>query len=374
MVSVGFFFLELNMHTLWRLSLHSAKCMQYHTLDSSVYVHSDLHMEETFINLCNSTTSKNGNGQRSARKLGPFKTNMGELCSRDGYWKKSSKRRGRHTSFGNRQGMSANIQKPANVNRGTSRHTKILERLTNNFEPKQNIIYQRYMFNSCTQEQGEKFDAYLIKLRHLIKMCEYSALEDELLHDRIITGTSNNNVRARLLSKFGLTLDRAIDICRRTKQAEQQLSKLNNLAETIYYTKADKKKAWEFIKDCKFCGQSHDKGKCQTYELTCAICLKRKHIARVCKSQVQPTPPQRPNKSSTQRTAKVLYVETEAVSSDESIYALRSLSDRKHYHVDVRLSTPGDSTKIMCKFQIDTGASCSTLAFADYKCITKSPP
>ena len=37
---------------------------------------------------------------------------------------KSSKRTGRHTSFGNRQGMSANIQKPANVDRGTSRHNK----------------------------------------------------------------------------------------------------------------------------------------------------------------------------------------------------------------------------------------------------------
>ena len=46
---------------------------------------------------------------------------------------------------------------------------KILERLTNYFEPPQNIIYQRYMFNSCIQEQGEKFDVYLIKLRHLIK-------------------------------------------------------------------------------------------------------------------------------------------------------------------------------------------------------------
>ena len=74
--------------------------------------------------ICNSTTNKNGNGQQSARKLGPFQTNMGELCSCDGYWEKSSKRTGRHTSFGNQQIMSANIQKPANVSRGTSRHTK----------------------------------------------------------------------------------------------------------------------------------------------------------------------------------------------------------------------------------------------------------
>ena len=112
------------------------------------------------------------------------------------------------------------------------------------------------MFNSCTQEQGEKFNAYLIKLRHQIKTCEYGALEDELLHDRIVTGTSNNN--ARLLGESGVTLDRVIDICRRTEQAEQQLSKLNNSAETIHYTKADKKKkARELIKDCKFGGLNH---------------------------------------------------------------------------------------------------------------------
>ena len=232
------------------------------------------------------------------------------------------------------------------------------------------------MFNSCTQEQGEKFDAYLIKLRHLIKTCEYGVLGDELLRDRIVTGTSNNNVQARLLSESGLTLDRAIDICRSTEQAEQRLGKLNNSAETIHYTKVDKKnlkKAREFIKDCKFCGQSHDKGKCQAYGFTCAICLKRNHMARGCQSQAQPTPPQRPNKSSTQWTTKVRHVETEAFSCDESIYALRSLSDRKHYHADVRLSTPGDSRKIACEFQIDTVASCSTLAFADYKRITKAP-
>ena len=120
--------------------------------------------------------------------------------------------------------------------------TKILERLTNDFEPKQNMIYQRYMFNSCTQEQSEKFNAYLIKLRHLIKTCEYSALEDELLRDQIVTGTRNKNVLARLLSEYQLTLDQAIDICWSTEQVEQQLGKLSNSAETIDYTKAEKKR------------------------------------------------------------------------------------------------------------------------------------
>lgn len=75
----------------------------------------------------------------------------------------------------------------------------------------------------------------------------------------------------------------------------------------------------------------------------------------------------------TQRTAKVRYVETEVPSSDESIYVLGSLSDRKQYHADICLSIPGDSVKTTCRFQIDTGASCSTLALADYKHLKKNP-
>ena len=138
--------------------------------------------------------------------------------------------------------MSANIYKKKNCQcqLKTSRHRKNLERLTNYFEPKQNIIYQRYMFNSCIERQSEKFDAYQIKLRHLIKTCEYGALEDELLRGRIVTGKSNNNVWARLLSESGLTLDRAINICRSTEQATtaRQTEQLTR----DYYTKADKKR------------------------------------------------------------------------------------------------------------------------------------
>ena len=264
--------------------------MKYYTPDSSVYVHSHLHTEETFIRPRGFKQAQNLDKTSSTIKHGIWKKHLldhvdlnklriwtkplqqlnmayaipppakiemdGDLqenwalfkltwenyVAATDIGKKSSKHTGRHTSFGNRQGMSANIQKPANVSRGTSWHTKIFGKLTYYFEPKLYIIYQRYMFNSCTQEQSEKFDAYLIKLRHLIKTCEYGALEDELLRDQMVTGTSNNNVQARLLSESGLTLDRVIDICRSTEQAEQQLGKLNNSAETIHYTKADKKK------------------------------------------------------------------------------------------------------------------------------------
>ena len=268
--------------------------------------------------------------------------------------------------------------------------TVIIEKLTQYFEPKQNTIYQRYLFNSSTQEHGERFEIYLHKLRGLIKTCKYGFLEHELLRDRIVIGTNNQNIRARLLSEAGLTLDRAIDICRTTEQAELQLGKLNKngIAESINYTAHDKRKRRDskYIKDCKFCGLSHDKGKCQAYGLTCAICAKRNHVANVCQSQSQAQWQKKITGKPHRHKApiangKVRYIgleqpTEEPASSDESIYALSSLSDRKQFYADIHISTLTGCSKnepLTCKFQIDTGATCSTLALADYKRIANTP-
>ena len=98
-----------------------------------------------------------------------------------------------------------------------------IKKLSDYFEPKLNTTYERYVFNSCDQEIGEHFDAYLNKLRKLIKTCRYSTLEDELLRDRIVMGTNKKEIRTRLFSEPDLTLDRTIDICRSTEQRDRQV-------------------------------------------------------------------------------------------------------------------------------------------------------
>ena len=247
-----------------------------------------------------------------------------------------------------------------------------IKKLSDYFEPKLNTTYERYVFNSCDQEIGERFDAYLNKLRKLIKTCRYSTLEDELLRDRIVMGTNKKEIRTRLLSEPDLTLDRTIDICRSTEQRDRQVDVIGSriTTETVHYTqKAEKRKQRrEHIKDSKFCGLSHDKGKCQAYGLTCAICLKRNHVAQMCQSQAHP-----PRSNKLPAHAKVRYVNDEPASSDESIYTLDLLSDRKHYYANIHVSPLGGQKALTLKFQIDTGASCSTLALVDYKRLTTAP-
>ena len=247
------------------------------------------------------------------------------------------------------------------------------KKLSDYFEPKLNTTYKRYVFNSCDQEIGERYDSYLNKLKKLIKTCRYSTLEDKLLRDRIVMGTNKKEIRTRLLSESDLTLDRTIDISRITEQRDKQDDMIGsrNTTETVHYAqKSEKRKQRrEHIKDCKFCGLSHDKGKCQAYELTCTICLKRNHVARMCQSQAHP--PRSNNKPPAH--AKVRYVNDEPASSDERISALDPLSDRKHYYTDIHVSPLGGQKAITLKFQIDTGASCSNLALVDYKRLITAP-
>ena len=150
--------------------------------------------------------------------------------------------------------------------------------------------------------------------------------------------TNKKVIRTRVLSESDLTLDRTIDICRSTEQRDKQVDMIGsrNTTETVHYAqKAEKRKQRrEHIKDCKFCGLSHDKGKCLAYGLTSAICLKRNHVASMCQSQAHPS---RSN-NKLPAHAKVRYVNDEPASCDESIYALDPLSDRKHYYADIHVS------------------------------------
>ena len=53
------------------------------------------------------------------------------------------------------------------------------------FNPRKNVTYERYLFNTCTQN-GRPFDLFLIDIRNKSKSCEFSTLEDSLIKDRIV--------------------------------------------------------------------------------------------------------------------------------------------------------------------------------------------
>ena len=69
------------------------------------------------------------------------------------------------------------------------------------------------MFFSRDQEANEIFDAYLASMRRLTSSCEFTQLKEELIRGRIVFGTKDGGVQARMLKKPALTLDRAAMMC-----------------------------------------------------------------------------------------------------------------------------------------------------------------
>ena len=62
-----------------------------------------------------------------------------------------------------------------------------------------NITYERYLLNKRVQEANESFDAYLTEIRRLVKSCDYGALEESILKDRIVIGIREDSTRRKLL-------------------------------------------------------------------------------------------------------------------------------------------------------------------------------
>ena len=103
-----------------------------------------------------------------------------------------------------------------------------LKVLMNKFEaycnPKRNITYERHLFNTRVQNVGETIDAYVTELKIQAKNCEFGALCDELIRDRIVVGIRDDAVRSRLLRETELDLQKTVDICRASEQSKSHMN------------------------------------------------------------------------------------------------------------------------------------------------------
>ena len=77
------------------------------------------------------------------------------------------------------------------------------------------------MFNTATQNFGEKIDDFVQRLRELSKSCEYGTLCDDLVRDRIVLGTSDNDLRLRMFREKALTLHKAISMARESDKGNK---------------------------------------------------------------------------------------------------------------------------------------------------------
>ena len=180
-----------------------------------------------------------------------------------------------------------------------------LDSLEEHFKPKVNVVYERYLFNSAVQNPGEKIDDFVHRLRELLKSCEYGMLCDDLVCDRMVLGTTDNDLRLRMFREKALTLDKAISMAQESEILKQQMKEIRTPAGIQF----DSEQSVHLVKKktghqktmkpsssignsnigshniCKFCGNQHQLGKkfCPAFGKICKTCKKKNHFAKMCK-------------------------------------------------------------------------------------------
>lgn len=256
---------------------------------------------------------------------------------------------------------------------------KILELWQNYCMGKTNITYERYTFNLRNQEEHESIETYATALRRLAETCNFGQLKDELIRDRIVYGLRENEIRKKLLQYPDLTLDKCLNICRSAEATTSQLKVMNNELHYIKTTsqhqstnpKSSMKNAKsEHIKNCKYCGQSHDlkREKCPAYGKICSNCGKSNHFAQKCSKkgrQVNTISDVESNNSSEEDLLTI-----------EEVNSLKSKSSHKIY---AKIEVNRQRVKML----VDTGATCNVIPVslvpkvtkrqAHYRCIANQP-
>ena len=102
----------------------------------------------------------------------------------------------------------------------------VVRKFTEFCVPRKNVIYERYVFHTRVQGEGETIDSFTTDLRLKSQSCEFGSLQDSLIHDRVVVGIRDSKIKERLLRDSELTLERAIDICKANEAAQAQMKVL----------------------------------------------------------------------------------------------------------------------------------------------------
>ena len=138
------------------------------------------------------------------------------------------------------------------------------------------------------------------QLRLSLPECKYRNDSDELLKDQFIFGLYNKEIQDHLLGEIS-EMDNSVKALYEARKIESKLAQRKMLGivtpatlsvEAIHRSFKSKSKSYSKnahtntdYTDCKFCGKSHDKGRCPAYGKVCNNCGRKNHFESKCMSK-----------------------------------------------------------------------------------------
>ena len=106
---------------------------------------------------------------------------------------------------------------PANV------LASVISKFDDYFAPRKNELVSRYRFRKCTQKPDETLEAYMTRLKILIKDCNYDDQRDKQLRDQVVFGCADDKLRQKLFEVDNLTLTKTLEICVDYQASKRQM-------------------------------------------------------------------------------------------------------------------------------------------------------
>ena len=100
-------------------------------------------------------------------------------------------------------------------------YENVIERFTLHFVGRSNTIFEHARFNRRVQAEKESVIDFIEDLYKLAETCQFVALKDELIRDRIVVGIQNANLSQKLMQDEKLTLEKAVKEAKSSEHIKQ---------------------------------------------------------------------------------------------------------------------------------------------------------
>ncbi|KAF4514255.1 UNVERIFIED_CONTAM: hypothetical protein B566_EDAN019553 [Ephemera danica] len=263
------------------------------------------------------------------------------------------------------------------------------------FHPKTNFVAACGKFWDRRQQEGETNEEYIRIMHQLVDKCDYGALKDRMLRDKLCHGMFHRRMAADLRGNQNLNLQDVISAMR-TKEAllndlkqekERALEQLKKVKAEASYPALDavrkkqpprSRKQWkpqeqtansqgqptpststsgDVINACKFCSGTHRYGLkfCPAKDAICNSCGKKGHFAKICF-----------------KTMRALGREEGSDSecfSDEDRYMVHAVSANSPHQWRAKVQVGS----YWINFKADSGADVTAISLTDFMLLRPSP-
>uniref|UniRef100_A0A8C2FFT4 Gypsy retrotransposon integrase-like protein 1 n=2 Tax=Cyprinus carpio TaxID=7962 RepID=A0A8C2FFT4_CYPCA len=235
----------------------------------------------------------------------------------------------------------------------------LIDLIQNHHSPKPSVIVQRFKFHSHFRKSGDSIAKFVAELRQLSEHCEFGAVLEDMLRDRLVCGINDDVIQRRLLGEATLSFTKAMEIAQGMESAAlhaKDIQKANSSAQSDVFqvTKAAKGKAVE----CYRCGGAHFATSCKFKEAVCHNCGKKGHLAKKCRSNKWKVKNSKDGGKPHSKTHHIGEAEQEETCS----YSMFNLSESRSDPLYATIQVNGASLKM----EIDTGASASIISEETY--------